>query len=186
MPTSRAETASVLVVSVSTLTVPFVKRNAHSLRASSKFSTRWYSCSTSFRVLKIVSLDSSGRSSANFSKREACRGSFFCTPASGEKYLCRKVRKPSAVNRWRSASRSGSWRRRSWRPKSSGTSVRMVARYFEKRICSSFSVTFFLSEPVSSSLCSRRSSTLPKRASSFCAVFSPTPGQPGMCRRCRP
>ena len=80
----------------------------------------------------------------------------------------------------KSFSRSAGLRWRSEISTSTGTSVQIVARYLENRICSLFSSTFFLSAPLSSSVRSTRLSTLSKSLISLIAVFSPTPGHPGM------
>ena len=61
-----------------------------------------------------------------------------------------------------------------------GTSVLMVARNLEKTICSLFVSTFVFRAPFNWSVLASRFSMLPNWAMSFCAVFSPTPGQPGM------
>ena len=61
-----------------------------------------------------------------------------------------------------------------------GTSILIVARYFEKRICSLFSSTFFFKAPFSSSVCANKFSMESNVSSNFWAVFSPTPGHPGI------
>ena len=62
----------------------------------------------------------------------------------------------------------------------SGTSVFIVARNFEKRIASALSISFFCSAPFIWWVLSRRFSTEPQVFISLAAVFSPTPGHPGM------
>ena len=63
---------------------------------------------------------------------------------------------------------------------SNGTSVLIVARYFERIICSLFSSTFLLTAPFSLSVFSKRFSMLPNSCSNLSAVLGPTPGHPGM------
>ena len=78
---------------------------------------------------------------------------------------------------------SGSFRGSSSRlfsSKSTGTSILIVARKREKIICSLFSSILVLSAPFSSSVLCSNTSILPNSFSSFTAVFSPTPGQPGI------
>ena len=63
---------------------------------------------------------------------------------------------------------------------SSGTSVRMVARNCENFICSTLFSILPFSVPLSLSVLASRLLMLPNSCSSFTAVFSPMPGQPGM------
>ena len=67
-----------------------------------------------------------------------------------------------------------------------GTSVLIVARNFEKAICSLLVSTFVLRAPLSWSVCSNKFSMLPNSLISFWAVFSPTPGQPGILSEASP
>ncbi|MPM71892.1 hypothetical protein SDC9_118863 [bioreactor metagenome] len=61
-----------------------------------------------------------------------------------------------------------------------GTSVFIVAKNFENKICSLFSSIFVLSVPFSLFVFLSKFSTDPNSSSSFSAVFGPTPGQPGI------
>ena len=67
-----------------------------------------------------------------------------------------------------------------------GTSILIVARNLEKVINSLLVSTFVFKAPFSWSVCSSRFSILPNSAISFWAVFSPTPGHPGMLSELSP
>ena len=67
-----------------------------------------------------------------------------------------------------------------------GTSVLMVARNFEKRIFSAFSMSFRPMAPLMPGAASRRASMLLYSVRSLIAVFSPTPGQPGILSAASP
>ena len=67
-----------------------------------------------------------------------------------------------------------------------GTSILIVARNLEKVISSLLVSTFVFKAPFSWSVCSSRFSILPNSAISFWAVFSPTPGQPGILSEASP
>ena len=80
----------------------------------------------------------------------------------------------------RSESSSASSRTRESISSWMGTSILIVARNFEKVIISRFVSTFVFSAPFSWSVCSNKFSMLPNSEISFWAVFSPTPGHPGI------
>ena len=60
-----------------------------------------------------------------------------------------------------------------------GTSVQMVARYFDILMSSTWVSIRSRNFPFSWSVCVSSSSMLPNWLMSFLAVTSPTPGQPG-------
>jgi len=91
-----------------------------------------------------------------------------------------RVRNSSSSKILRSSSSFGSSRTSVFMSSLIGTSTLMVARNLEKAIISRFASTLVLSAPFSRSVWASRFSMLPNSATSFCAVFSPTPGQPGM------
>ncbi len=91
-----------------------------------------------------------------------------------------RVLNSSSLNMAKSFSRSSGRRTRSSGREATGTSVLMVARNFENSICRALSSIFFFSAPFSLSVLAKRFSIEPKSFISFTAVFSPTPGHPGI------
>jgi len=69
---------------------------------------------------------------------------------------------------------------------SMGTSVFMVAKNLEKTISSLLASILVLTAPFNFSVFSKRFSILPNSEISFWAVFSPTPGQPGILSEASP
>ena len=67
-----------------------------------------------------------------------------------------------------------------------GTSILIVARNLENSIIFRLASTLVFKAPFSSAEWERRFSMLPYCAINFCAVFSPTPGQPGMLSELSP
>ena len=90
------------------------------------------------------------------------------------------VRNSSSSKILRSASSSACSRTSEFMSSWIGTSILIVARNFEKMIISRFVSTFVFNAPFNWSVCSRRFSMLPNSAINFWAVFSPTPGHPGI------
>ena len=90
------------------------------------------------------------------------------------------VRNSISSKIFRKASSSGASLFKSSMLSSIGTSVLMVARNLENMIISLLVSTFVFKAPFNSSEWERRFSMLPNCAISFCAVFSPTPGHPGI------
>ncbi len=84
-----------------------------------------------------------------------------------------------SLNIARSFSSSASLSLRAERSRSIGTSVRIVAKIFAKRILSTLVSTFSRSLPLISAVRESISSTPPNCFISCVAVFGPTPGQPG-------
>ena len=121
------------------------------------------------------------------SKSESCLSPFVGTEISGTTVFfsfpntrSMSVRNSISSKIFRSASSSGVSLFNFSMFSSMGTSVLMFARNFEKVIISLLVSTLVLSVPFSSLEWERRFSMFPNWAISFCAVFSPTPGQPGM------
>jgi len=77
-------------------------------------------------------------------------------------------------------------RRSDFSSKVKGTSVLMVAKNLENSICERFSSTLVFKAPFNRSVFASRFSIPPKSAISLTAVFSPTPGQPGMLSELSP
>ena len=94
--------------------------------------------------------------------------------------LCAKVLNSSSLNIFCSSSSLGSFTLSSSMLSEMFTSVLMVARNFENRIFSVFSSTFFFRAPVSRWVFCSSCSMEPNCFISFTAVFSPTPGHPGI------
>ena len=90
------------------------------------------------------------------------------------------VRNSISSKIFRSSSSLGSSRTSAFISSLMGTSILIVARNLEKVIISRLFSTLVFKAPFSWSVCSRRFSMLPNSLINFCAVFSPTPGQPGM------
>ena len=119
--------------------------------------------------------------------KESCPLPFFGAGASvGELAFSRlntlsvSVRNSISSKIFRSASSSGVSRFNSCKFSSMGTSVLMVARNLEKVMSSLLVSTFVFKAPFNWSVLANNFSMLPNWAISFCAVFSPTPGQPGI------
>ena len=157
IPTNFALTASVEVVSESNATVEKVKISSHNFFASSSLSTRKYSWLTSFKRLWFVSFKPLGRSSVSKSKRGPrlleVFNSFSRSSSSIFLMNCRNSKfSKMGRRRFLSACVLSSC----FRSREMGTSVLIVTRNLEKRICSAFSSTFFFSAPFSSEVVSRR------------------------------
>ena len=97
-----------------------------------------------------------------------------------------KVRNSISSKIFRSASSSACSLTSSSIFNSMGTSILMVARNLEKVIISLLFSTLVRSAPFKSSTCSSKFSMLPYSAINFCAVFSPTPGHPGILSEASP
>ena len=96
------------------------------------------------------------------------------------------VRNSNSSKIFLSSSSFGSSRTRAFMSSLMGTSILIVARNLEKIIISRLFSTFVFNAPFSLSVCSRRFSILPNSLISFCAVFSPTPGHPGILSEASP
>ena len=115
--------------------------------------------------------------------RSGCDGCFAgAAPVSFSSCL----RNSSSVNKSTNFGTSGSTTFSASSSYSTGTSVFIVARNLENSICSLFSSTFFFIAPLSDSVLASRFSMLSYSVSSFTAVFSPTPGHPGMLSELSP
>ena len=123
---------------------------------------------------------------AGAAKRSPCIGAetLFFVAFKGASWLgstrFNKVRNSSSSNNVCIFSSSGSSRFSASRSRVIGASVLMVARKRLSSMSSTFSSTFFFNAPLSSSRRVSRVGMSPNSAMSFCAVFSPTPGHPGM------
>ena len=96
------------------------------------------------------------------------------------------VRNSSSSNNARNSVSFRGSNSRLFSSKSTGTSILMVARNREKIICSLFSSILVFNAPLSSLVRSSKASMLPNSFRSFTAVFSPTPGQPGILSEVSP
>ena len=110
------------------------------------------------------------------------RAYFLPSPRTRDK----RLRNSSSENSFRTSSRSMSCSFSSSSEKGRGMSVRMVARSRESSICCSLSVTLFFSAPLSWSFPDSSASIPPNCFISVTAVYSPTPGQPGMLSELSP
>ena len=102
----------------------------------------------------------------------------FMTPTSFSR--SRRERNSRDVKSRRTSAGSHSPMTQSWGPMSSGRSVTIRASSLFRVSCAADASTLSLSFPRSSSACSSSDSTDPYSWISLVAVFSPTPGTPGM------
>ena len=121
--------------------------------------------------------------SSNRSNKESCFGSAaFFTVGVGALSEYLEIRDLNS-NSWNKPNNSfmfGSLTNSSSSLSSIGVSVLIVARKRENLICSTLLSTLVFKAPLSLSVLASRFSMLPNSCRSFTAVFSPTPGQPGM------
>ena len=132
-----------------------------------------------FSVSKFAFFSGSDPSGAKNPNKSGCFSTFFCFFSGLLRILSASVLNSSSPKIRRSSVSSGSATLSASMSSSTGTSVRMVARKRDMRMSSTCSVTFFCKAPFISSVRRSISSMLPNWVSSFTAVFSPTPGQPG-------
>ena len=135
-----------------------------------------------FNSLRIEYFSSSVFSSGNTSKREAWIGVF-------ETVVLLTVVPNTRSAKFLNSSSSKIYRNRisfiasrnnSFSLKIMGTSVFIVARNLENSICCLFSSTFLRNAPFNWSVQQSKFSIEPNSLTSFIAVFSPTPGHPGI------